>query len=478
LKEASIVLDGQFPRLLVLRRRLGTFADWLAIASAVALPWSTTVTAILIATWFVTLLGSWNIPKRCREQWTAAAALPVVLWGFGILGVLWAGVPWAERLASLNSFQKLFMVPFLALQFRDSHRGMWVLIGFLISSTVLLIVSWGLIVLPDLAWHGRERMIGVPVKDYISQNAIFTLCIIGLAEGAFFAWQKGNRRGSLALVLLAIAFFANILYASVSRTALVALPILLLLFAFRRLGWKSAAGVLIAMMMFLAAAWPTSPPLRARVTELFDVILDHRPRAIFSSVEQRIEFWRKSLVIISQEPVFGHGTGLIRQQFDLLAAGHTGMAGLTSSNPHNQILATAIQLGLVGAVLLLAMWVAHLLFFFAPSLPAGIAFAAVVQNIIGSQFNSSLFDFTQGWMYVLGVGVLGGMVVRDSFNDRKLAYPDTHRAVVADAARIGVNVNNRPRQSGFTFNRFLTTFLQYFSAPNRGLEFRTRGLHC
>ena len=406
-------MDGPFPRLLVLRRRLGTFADWLAIASAVALPWSTTVTAVLIATWFVTLLGSWNIPERCGEQWTAAAALPLVLWGFGILGVLWAGVPWAERLASLNSFQKLFIVPFLALQFRDSHRGMCVLIGFLISSTLLLIVSWGLILLPDLAWRGRERMIGVPVKDYISQNTIFTLCIIGLAEGAFLAWQKGNRRGSLALVLLAAAFFANILYASVSRTALVALPVLLLLFAMRRLGWKSAAGLLIAMMLVLAAAWPTSSPLRARVTELFDVLLDHRPRPA-SPIEQRMEFWRKSLVIVSQAPVFGHGTGSIRAQFDLLAAGQSGMAGLSSANPHNQVLATAIQLGLLGALLLLAMWVAHLLFFFVPGLPAGIAFAIVVQNVISSQFNSSLFDFTQGWVYVLGVGVLGGMVVRES----------------------------------------------------------------
>jgi len=375
--------------------------------------WSTTVTAVLIATWFVTLLGSWNIPERCGEQWTAAAALPLVLWGFGILGVLWAGVPWADRLASLNSFQKLFMVPFLALQFRDSHRGMCVLIGFLISSTLLLIVSWGLILLPDLAWRGRERMIGVPVKDYISQNTIFTLCIIGLAEGAFLAWQKGNRRGSLALVLLAAAFFANILYASVSRTALVALPVLLLLFAMRRLGWKSAAGLLIAMMLVLAAAWPTSSPLRARVTELFDVLLDHRPRPA-SPIEQRMEFWRKSLVIVSQAPVFGHGTGSIRAQFDLLAAGQSGMAGLSSANPHNQVLATAIQLGLLGALLLLAMWVAHLLFFFVPGLPAGIAFAIVVQNVISSQFNSSLFDFTQGWVYVLGVGVLGGMVVRES----------------------------------------------------------------
>jgi hypothetical protein len=33
-----------------------------------------------------------------------------------------------------------------------------------------------------------------------------------------------------------------------------------------------------------------------------------------------------------------------------------------------------------------------------------------VQNVISSQFNSHLFDFTHGWLYVFGVGVIGGMV--------------------------------------------------------------------
>ena len=36
----------------------------------------------------------------------------------------------------------------------------------------------------------------------------------------------------------------------------------------------------------------------------------------------------------------------------------------------------------------------------------------VVQNIVGSLFNSHLFDFTQGWVYVFGVGVAGGMVLK------------------------------------------------------------------
>jgi O-antigen ligase len=34
-----------------------------------------------------------------------------------------------------------------------------------------------------------------------------------------------------------------------------------------------------------------------------------------------------------------------------------------------------------------------------------------VQNIFTSLFNSHLFDFNEGWMYVLGVGVAGGMVL-------------------------------------------------------------------
>ena len=35
----------------------------------------------------------------------------------------------------------------------------------------------------------------------------------------------------------------------------------------------------------------------------------------------------------------------------------------------------------------------------------------VVQNVVGSLFNSHLFDFVQGWVYVIGVGVAGGTVL-------------------------------------------------------------------
>src|SRR6266436_781050 len=142
-------------------------------------------------------------------------------------------------------------------------------------------------------------MIGIPVKDYISQAATFTLCVLGLAEGALFAWYKGQRRLAFALVVLAIIFFANILFAATSRTALVALPTLLLLFAFRRLRWKGAAGLIIAVMVFLEVAWSTSPYLRQRVTEFFVEVRNYQPTASSTPAGERLEYWRKSVIMIA-----------------------------------------------------------------------------------------------------------------------------------------------------------------------------------
>jgi pimeloyl-ACP methyl ester carboxylesterase len=46
-----------------------------------------------------------------------------------------------------------------------------------------------------------------------------------------------------------------------------------------------------------------------------------------------------------------------------------------------------------------------------PRLAAWIGLLVVVQNIFTSLRNSHLFDFDEGWLYVLGVGIAGGMML-------------------------------------------------------------------
>jgi O-antigen ligase len=109
--------------------------------------------------------------------------------------------------------------------------------------------------------------------------------------------------------------------------------------------------------------------------------------------------------------VIGHGTGSIKEQFRGVV-GTNGPATIVSENPHQQTLTVAIQLGLLGVVIMYAMWIAHLaLFIRAEGLMAWCGLIVVAQNIVSSLFNSHLFDFNQGWFYVFGVGVLGGTLL-------------------------------------------------------------------
>jgi O-antigen ligase len=129
-----------------------------------------------------------------------------------------------------------------------------------------------------------------------------------------------------------------------------------------------------------------------------------------TSVGLRVEYWTKSLEFISTAPVVGHGTGTIRSLFRR-AVGDSGPPESITGNPHNQLLAVAIQLGVIGAILLVSMWIAHLALFRQGGLLAWYGLTIVVGNVVGSLFNTHLFDFTQGWLYVFGVGVLGGSVL-------------------------------------------------------------------
>jgi O-antigen ligase len=107
----------------------------------------------------------------------------------------------------------------------------------------------------------------------------------------------------------------------------------------------------------------------------------------------------------------GYGTGSIPELFRRATLGQTGAAGVPSVNPHNQIFAIAIQLGVLGAALVLTMWGAHYLLFRVRSLTAWIGAAVVVENVVSSISSSHLFDFVYVWLYVLGVGVAGGMML-------------------------------------------------------------------
>ncbi|MBV9970748.1 MAG: O-antigen ligase family protein [Xanthobacteraceae bacterium] len=393
------------------RDALPRVVDILAVLVAASLPWSTSATGILIALWLVATVPTLSIEGLRREVISAPGGLPVLLALFAALAMAWAGVPFAERLHGLDSFLRLLTIPMLLAQFRRSDRGWLVGAAFLCSATVLLATSYVMINLPNALTLGRGY--GVPVKDDIAQSGIFTLCAFALFRIAVDRWNEGRRGVAAAGVALGLLFLANMIYVVTSRTALVVIPLLYVLLAFHlRLNRRSLRAIVAyaaAGLAPLAFVWMTSHHLRARVSVVSSEINEHVATGADTSSGARLEFWKYSLRIVEDAPLVGHGTGTIGSEFQRHA---DGAAGASARNPHNQIFTVAIQLGAIGVLILLAMWSAHWLMFTGPGLTAWIGMVVVTQNIVGCLFNSHLLDFTQGWLYVFGVGVLGGTVLR------------------------------------------------------------------
>ena len=364
----------------------------------------------MLVLWLIALVPSLEVASVRRELLSAAGGLPVLLWALGAIGMLWADVSWIERLDGLRGYHKLLMIPLLLAQFRRSGQAKWAVIAFFASALVLLIVSWLLVLAPGLPWRGRQH-IGVPVKNYILQSEIFAIIAFGLIGQAAGSWRIDKRR-ALVLIVAAAAFIANIIYVATGRTTLVAMAVLLLLFGFRQFGWKGALGACLIGGVMASAVWVSSPYLRQRVMPAIEQMKAHELGAI-GSVGLRLEYWKKSLEFITEAPVLGHGTGTIPQLFRRQTAEDTAVE-LHTTNPHNQILAVTIELGLLGGFALLAMWAAHLALFRHGTPMAWFGLVVVTENVVSALFNSHLFDFTQGWLYVLGVGIVGGMLSREA----------------------------------------------------------------
>jgi len=396
------------------RQNVARALDGLAVALVVSLPWSTSATGILAGLWLLALIPTLDLSSLRRTVLIPAAGLPLVLALLGALGMLWADVSWLDRFGGFSSFLKLMFIPLFLHQYCRCDGGRGVLLGFLVSCVLLLGVSWALLVWPGMPWLGTVKTIGVPVKDYLAQSSLFTICIFVILRLAYNNWRNGRYRFCLALVALGLIFLANIFYVATSRTSLIEILVLLVVFGYRLSGWKGAIGSVAGFIVLAALAWPSAAFLQLRVVPFFQEIRLYQSGAKPTSAGERLEFWRKSVGFIWRAPVIGHGTGSIREEFLRSSVGQSGMAGEISANPHNQMLAVGIQIGLVGIAVLLAMWLAHLELFRSESFAAWVGLVVVVQNIVGSLFNSHLFDFTHGWAYVIGVGISGGIVLKES----------------------------------------------------------------
>lgn len=408
-------------------RRLRSPAAWsetvdlFAILTAASLPWSTSLAAIFNVAMLLCMVPFLDVRDFLQSMKRPICALPIALFLLALVGTLWSEASWGARFYAVNPTTKLLVLPILIYHFERSSRGHLVFISFLVSCALLSVMSWLVFFHPTLSLKPPDEpnSRGIFVKNYIDQSQEFTLCAVALAFPIVKLLQQKRVWLAALLAAAALSFFVNMAFVVISRTALVTIPIMLAVFGLLHLKWRSVLIIFAALVALAALTWQTSSTLHNTI-ETFSVQYElYKDKGIPTSIGLRLEFWRKSLGFFAEAPLVGHGTGSTRGLFEQAATGGPNQASNeVIGNPHNQTLNVAVQWGAVGIIILYAMWAAHLLLFRGDSLASWIGLLVVVQNVFTSLFNSHLFDFHEGWMYVLGVGVAGGMVLNSRRNGR------------------------------------------------------------
>ena len=308
-------------------KRFAVLADCLAVALAASLPWSTSATAIIAGLWLLACMPTLDVQSFRRMLFIPAAALPVLFVMLGGLGMLWADVSWAERFDGIGSFIKFLFHTFASVQVLSVRS--WTasadrLCGFLrcIANRLVVPLALARVALVghrQISRHSGQRLYFAERNVHDLRLGHFAICIryvanqpppvsggalhprIGLSSKRVLRRNKPNLSPCHSR-------FADCVWLSDVRL--------------ERSGFVGCRNYPLAM-----AAWPSASSLRLRVSSFFDEVRAYQPTASPTPAGERLEFWRKSLGFIKEAPLFGHGTGSIRDQFRRSVAGQSGNGG-------------------------------------------------------------------------------------------------------------------------------------------------------
>jgi O-antigen ligase len=185
---------------------------------------------------------------------------------------------------------------------------------------------------------------------------------LALVPLVFTLTKAQSKLGSVKILVAILFIVAGILMMS-SKSGILSMAISIGLSAFFFAGRKWLLAALAGLAIFSVVAIGLSETLRARLSDLPGIGSSASiDKNTSSSSGIRLLIWEASMDLIKENPIFGVGGGDVKEKLNQKFE-ERGMDGAKEAryNSHNQYLQTAIALGIVGFVLLMACLVIPLI---------------------------------------------------------------------------------------------------------------------
>lgn len=333
--------------------------------------------------------------------------LPVVLIGF-LTSLVWTGAELPLALNALAKHIKLVEIALLVVLVRNLTEARIGVTAYALGQGFLLISSWALFVGIPVPWQAKSSVNYNVFSTYLDQSIMF-------ATSAGVYWcLRGERLWPrwIGMVLATLALVNTLLLLEGRSGYLVALTTIALAIMWVMPNRLRLAALVVAPILLLLGLSLGSGRVQERVTKVLSEsqnFAQTQQVAVGDSSGWRLNAWLRSVQALQERPIQGHGVGnwtpvIKRIQGD---NADTVFGPGNHSNPHQEYLLWAVELGLCGPLLLFALFLCIARDAMRFPTPVQQALIGVVAaTTVACLFNSALYDDLMGDFFCVSLGLL------------------------------------------------------------------------
>lgn len=331
-----------------------------------------------------------------------------------LIGFLYPLVETKTYLNNIISWRKFLLLPIGYILFTNNQyikdKAFKFIFYFIVALTILAMIYKS-----QLLFFFNENTI----KFYIGSSSSEGMFVsVALAIGLWSFTQKEPVLGltRLPLALLTLYLMAYIVMFTSGRSGYIAMFIVLTSMSLiyiknlkKIIAWKLGLGLIVVATITVAlfsVSKTSSDRINLAITE-FKQSEQNSTKNIYTSVGQRLIFWKNTIDMLPQYFVFGVGTGGFQAAYTKQVLDKTGLDALITQDPHNQYLKILIEQGVIGLLLYLSM-ILRVLIQSNKDASKFVLFSTVLYIwLITSLFNAHFSTFMEGTFIWAWMGLMG-----------------------------------------------------------------------
>lgn len=375
-----------------------TCGQMAALALAFMIPISTAVTTYLM----ITILVSWGLGGDREEKYAYFYRHPLFwtmapLIAMAVVGVSYSTGDAISIQRALMDGLRLMCIPILLFYYRTpgvAQKALW-----LFCAAMVLTLGLGFLKVYAGLPIGTKYTVGAVFKSHIKTSFFMALAAFFIA---YQQWDVPRFRRSMIVVSLLMLYYLFCM--NIGRVGHITLGVCAFYVAWHRFRWKGIMGAIVLTGVIFGGAYQYSSVFSERVNLLWqDWDRYHEGRLIESSLGSRMHFAVSSFNMMASQLWIGSGTGSFAKTYKHHR--HDENA-IETDNPHNEYLRVGVELGLVGMLCLVFMFVQQWRLSKNVAEPLrGCLRGFLLAFYVGCFLNSWLKDFTEGYFYCVMLAI-------------------------------------------------------------------------